>query len=391
MKMLMMNGSDFTLPNGETEHFNIIPIMCADLGFVKGILGKCATNGKYGCYYCKKKFSEWDQKISNKAESQTISQMVLYGKKAVEILGDSPDHNTKEFTNFQHNHIGQYAMPLFDGFEIKYLMPPCGLHLILAHHRYLWSYVIHVILMRKQEELVFSAFKAIDCNYLAYQLKCYYNAKSKYYDGSDTLKMIGEDCKQMERNIEKFISVFLRKEETINCSSAATLRRIITLYHMFADIAQDIRSTHYDCERVENFQSRVNVYYNRFCDYAPAKCTDGKPYMHILRDHIYDIMKFWGEVCDWGYGYFNCNGSEHLNKRIKSMEHDVTNMKEDRFLVIMRHLRIKQLHYPEELFQENRKITCTACKQEGHNKKNKNCPLHECQVQLEFSDTDDDE
>ena len=35
-------------------------------------------------------------------------------------------------------------------------------------------------------------------------------------------------------------------------------------------------------------------------------------------------------------------------------------------------------------------MTCSACKQKGHNKKNKNCPLHPSQVQLDFSDTDDE-
>ena len=45
-------------------------------------------------------------------------------------------HKTKEFTNFQQSHLGQYTSPLFDGFDIP-LMPPCGLHFILVHHRYL--------------------------------------------------------------------------------------------------------------------------------------------------------------------------------------------------------------------------------------------------------------
>ena len=142
MKMLMMNGADFALPNGKIEKFNILPIICADLGFVKEILGKCATNGKYGCYYCKKKSADWDIDSSEKGESQTMAQMVLYGEKGRKILGDNPDHNSKLFTDFQHCHLGQYTSPLFDGFEVKYLMPPCGLHLILAHHVYLWSYVI---------------------------------------------------------------------------------------------------------------------------------------------------------------------------------------------------------------------------------------------------------
>ena len=133
--------------------------------------------------------------------------------------------------------------------------------------------------------------------------------------------MIGEDCKRMERSIDKFVVIFLREKETISDKSADSLRKVISLYRFFADIAKDIRSTQYVHDRVSTFQNRVDNYYNKFCDYALAKCTSKKPYMHILRDHVSDIMKFWGEICDWGYGFFNCNASEHLNKRIKSRYH----------------------------------------------------------------------
>ena len=54
MKFLLMNGGEFELPNGDHEVFNVVPILCADLGFTKHILGKCSCTGLYGCYYCKK-------------------------------------------------------------------------------------------------------------------------------------------------------------------------------------------------------------------------------------------------------------------------------------------------------------------------------------------------
>ena len=388
MKNLLKYGGQFTLPNGESEIFNVIPIVCADLGFIKDILGKCSTAGLYGCYYCKKSIVDWD--IPNKkADVQTMSQMMFNGKKGVEVLGEHPVHGTKDFTTFQHNHFGQYSLPLFDGFELL-LMPPCGLHLILAHHRYLWSYVMDVILRRKQDHLITKAFAKVDCHYLALQYKSYHSSKNKLYDGSPTLKMIGEDCKQMEKNIEKFVSVFLSEGQDIKEKSCESLRKIVTLYKLFSDIALDIRSIEYNSERANSFSKRVDNYYQKFRQYAPSSCSSRKPYMHILREHISSIMLFWGEHLGWGYGYFNCNGGEHLNKRIKAMEYGVTNMKDDRFMVIMRFMRVKQFFYPEQLLPSSRDMTCSACKQKGHNKKNKNCPLHPSQVQLDFSDTDDE-
>ena len=60
LKGLLINGAELTLPNGEREEMNVIPIMCADLGYMKEILGKCLSTSKYGCYYCKKPLKEWD-------------------------------------------------------------------------------------------------------------------------------------------------------------------------------------------------------------------------------------------------------------------------------------------------------------------------------------------
>ena len=55
--------------------------------------------------------------------------------------------------------------------------------------------------------------------------------------------MIGADCKQLEENIEKFVSTFLRDKENITDKSCETLRHAITLYHLFKTIALNIRST----------------------------------------------------------------------------------------------------------------------------------------------------
>lgn len=53
-------------------------------------------------------------------------------------------------------------------------MPPCGLHLILAHHRYLYKFMYDVINKRNMDERIPEALRKIGCGYLAYQIEQYF-------------------------------------------------------------------------------------------------------------------------------------------------------------------------------------------------------------------------
>ena len=102
---------------------------------------------------------------------------------------------------------------MFTGLIVE-IMCPCGLHCILAHHRYLWKYMFSVIDKRKQEKLIPEALRTISCGYLACQYESYFKSKGKQYDGSATLKMIGNDCQLIEIDIRKFITLFLQNRKT---------------------------------------------------------------------------------------------------------------------------------------------------------------------------------
>ena len=386
---LLLNGHEFLLPNGDREFINIVPIMCADLSFIKEIIGKCSCTSKFGCFYCKKPLKDWTEN-STIFEAQSINEMIVAGNAGEKYLGEYPQKGSKAYTEFQQSHYGQYGPPLLKAVDV-FLIPFCGLHMILAMHRYLWSYLSDLIERRKQSNIIVNAFTDIGCTYLAFQHACYLKAKNKCYDGSTTLKMIGADCKLLENNIDKFISHFLRDKETFSDISFERLHHAVALYHSFRDIAIDIRSVEYNAERSHSVKARIEKFINLFCKYSGCSVTSGKPYLHILRDHFPEMMEFWGQYLNWGYGYFNCNGGEHLNKRIKCMEFDVTNMKEDRFVNIMKHMRVKQFFYPDQTVEDHRIIRCQACKEIGHNKKNKSCPFHPQQVQMYFSDTDDED
>ena len=59
---LVKNGIEATLPGGNTEKFNEIVFLVADLGFIKEICSKCSSVETFGCYQCKKKITNWHSK-----------------------------------------------------------------------------------------------------------------------------------------------------------------------------------------------------------------------------------------------------------------------------------------------------------------------------------------
>jgi len=154
---------------------------------------------------------------------------------------------------------------LFVGCIIE-LMPPCGLHMILANHRYLWKFLYDIVNKREMDSLIRSALRKIGCGYLAYQLEQYHKSKKKCYDGSSTLKMIGNDCKMIESNIDVFLDTFISKDkgETWESPSSAKLRQLLQLYKLFADLARDIRAVEVNKERINSFKTRAENYFQKF-------------------------------------------------------------------------------------------------------------------------------
>lgn len=67
-----------------------------------------------------------------------------------------------------------------------------------------------VVSKRGQETQFPAALRNINCGYLAYQIETYHKSKNKFYDGSATLKMTGNDCKLLEDNCKKLVEYFLK-------------------------------------------------------------------------------------------------------------------------------------------------------------------------------------
>ena len=66
----------------------------------------------------------------------------------------------------------------------------------------------------------------------------FYCSKKKHYDGSETLKMIGNDCKLTECNIDTFLDEFVKERNDLwNSEKSLKLRQVLSLYKSFGDLA----------------------------------------------------------------------------------------------------------------------------------------------------------
>ena len=224
---------------------------------------------------------------------------------------------------------------------------------------------------RNQENLIPEALRAIGCTYLAYQSESYFKCKGKNYDGSSSLKMIGNDCKLIELNMKKFLTTFIKADskEIWNSKSFEKLRQVNKLYRLFGDLARDIRSTTANKEWAASFSTRAERFFQKLKTWSGRDSVYGKPYLHVLRDHIGNYMVQWANLVNWGYGLFSCSAGEHLNKTIKVQEMEHTNFDQRWFEVIMRNLQLKQFYYTETIWPTHKEVTCSKCQQKGHNKK----------------------
>ena len=369
LESLVRNGITLEV-DGLDESFNIVVFFVAYLSFVKEILGRCSCKHTFGCNHCQLPLSKWNQVKPTSTVQQNISVMKERGERGETKLGRYPNKDGKEYKDFASNNFGQYGKLLFDAIIIDFVAP-CGLHLILANHRYLWQFMFDIISKRKQESLFTVALRKVGCFYLSFRLDCYIKSKKKHYDGSESLKMIGNDCKLLEENIDVFLDVFVtdRGDSWESEKSQKIRHNILQLYKAFKDLAEDIRRVNGDEDRIKTFGSRAESYFKLFLN--NTSLTHGLPYLHYLRDHLSSLMTLYYDLFGWGYGYFSTNGGEHLNKEIKFHELHRTNLSTSRFYSVIRELRLKQLCFTKCIIPTDKIIKCSACNQYGHNKKNR--------------------
>ena len=130
-----------------------------------------------------------------------------------------------------------------------------------------------------------------------------------------------------------------------------------------------------DFERIETFNKRVEKYFLKFTTNASSTALSRLPYLHYLRAHVGDLMMLHAKMFGFGYGVFCCHAGEHLNKLIKTSELRDTNLDKGRFHKVVHLMRVKQIIFTETIIKKKTTITCSACGDTGHNRKNKSCRL----------------
>ena len=63
-------------------------------------------------------------------------------------------------------------------------------------------------------------------------------SKKKVYDGSDTLKIVGNDCITLEESAAAMLECLVDPGESINDKKYKDLHNLIKLYKLFKDIAR---------------------------------------------------------------------------------------------------------------------------------------------------------
>ena len=66
-------------------------------------------------------------------------------------------------------------------------------------------------------------------------------------------------------------------------------------------------------------------------------------------------------------------------------------MDRQRFYTVTHMMRLKQFEFTTSIMPDKKETTCSACKQSGHNKKNKSCPMHPSHPSIQFEESEDEE
>ena len=82
LEYLVQSGLEISV-NGTTETFNVVVILCTDLGLLDKLLGKCGKTSKYGCYWCCKPIKNWSDNARTKGIPQEITEMEVTGQNAL--------------------------------------------------------------------------------------------------------------------------------------------------------------------------------------------------------------------------------------------------------------------------------------------------------------------
>ena len=72
------------------------------------VKGQCQCTSTYGCFHCKLKINDWNKPGLTGALKE-VKEMAKLGEEALKVLGKNPDKDSKQYSDFQLNHYGQWV------------------------------------------------------------------------------------------------------------------------------------------------------------------------------------------------------------------------------------------------------------------------------------------
>ena len=86
--------------------------------------------------------------------------------------------------------------------------------------------------------------------------------------------------------------------------------------------------------------------------WAGGNSTYGKPYLHIMREHIGEFLILLGRTNELGIQLLLMYSWRKFKQNYKIMEIEHTSFDSQRFVTIVRNLRVKQLYHSDTAIQQ---------------------------------------
>ena len=116
---IMRNGVDLNI-QGQTEHFNIIVFLVADLSFVKEILGKCSSSHEFGYFHCELDSKSWSSPRLCLGVPQSIEKIYTSKFRSMGIYIYVILYITFSYFHIEKSHMNLFSRFFFAFFRYIY-------------------------------------------------------------------------------------------------------------------------------------------------------------------------------------------------------------------------------------------------------------------------------
>lgn len=154
------------------------------------------------------------------------------------------------------------------------------------------------------------------------------------------------------------------------------VKKIIELWDRYLEVMTIVRKLHPTQQDLDTIDAKIAGFYTFFCINFHRSESH---YLHILRDHVGDKLRYTYAKWGIGLGFFTTQASEHGNKIVKTALRSMagfTKTKRNKFDMYINNQLVRLLYFAETV-RKPVVVTdvCGACANAGHRKTNRLCPL----------------